>query len=323
MLRLVLATVVAVAATTLAAPSGAAEFPEKNIQFIIPFGPGGGFDRTVRAVSPFMEKEFGNKISVLPRNVPGAGGKRGLATVYRASPDGYTISIANIPGAALPAITGAKVEYDINKFTWIARLSTEEYMIAVPSKSSIRTIDDLRKLGRPVKMPSTSFGSTGFAATVIFGEVLKFPIQHLTGYKGTNDYIVGVIRGDGDATVGPVSTLRKFLESGDMRGIFTTEEASSVKGVPTIAELGHPELTGLGVDRFVVGPPGVPAAVTQALSDSMAKALEDPELKAHARKTKEPFAFLPADRAKASADRSLALYTQYKAAIQKSAGAAR
>jgi len=313
-----IATAIACTAAMLSVACAAADFPQKNISFIIPFGPGGGFDRTVRAIAPFMEKQLGGGISVLPRNVPGAGGKRGLATVYRAAADGYTISIANMPGAAIPALTGEKIEdYDIDKFSWIARLATEEYMVGVPVKSPIRTIDDLRSLGRPVKMPSTDFGSTAFAGTAIFGEVLKFPIQHLTGYKGTNDYIVGVVRGDGDATISPVSTMRKFIRAGDMRGLFTTEEKSSLEGVPTIAELGHPELTGLGVDRFVVGPPGLPAEVRRALSDAMAKAVADPELQALAKKTGEPFAFLPADEAKSSADRSLAFYNQYRTAIRK------
>jgi len=308
---------IALAATLLSTAGAAADFPQKNIEFIIPFGPGGGFDRTVRAIAPFMEKQFGGRISVLPKNVPGAGGKKGMATLYRARPDGYTISIANIPGAAIPGLTGEKVEYDIDKLTWIARLATEEYVLGVQAKSPVRSIEDLRKLGRPVKMPSTDFGSTAYAGMAIFGEMLKFPIQHLTGYKGTNDYIVAVVRGDGDATTGPVSTMQKFIQSGDMRGLFTTEEKSTLKGVPTIAELGHPELTGLGVDRFVVGPPGLPAEITKALSDAMAKAVQDPELQAIAEKSNQPFAFLPADKAKANADRSLALYGKYKAAIQK------
>jgi tripartite-type tricarboxylate transporter receptor subunit TctC len=307
----------ACAAALLPAACLAADFPQKNIEFIIPFGPGGGFDRTVRAIAPFMEKQLGGKVSVLPRNVPGAGGKKGMATVFRAKPDGYTIAIANIPGAAIPALTGEAVEYDINKLTWIARLATEEYMLAVATKSPIRSIEDLRKLGRPVKMPSTDFGSTAYAGMAIFGEMLKFPVQHLTGYKGTNDYIVAVVRGDGDATTGPVSTMAKFIQSGDMHALFTTEEQSTLKGVPTIAELGYPDLTGLGVDRFVVGPPGLPAAITKALSEAMARAVQDPQLQAIAEKSRQPFAFLPAEKAKANADRSLALYAKYKAAIQK------
>ena len=317
MMKFAVAVAVACAAAMLPAAGLAADFPQRNIEFIIPFGPGGGFDRTVRAIAPFMEKELGGKASVVPRNVPGAGGKRGMATLYRAKPDGYTIAIANIPGAAIPALTGEDVEYDIDKLTWIARLATEEYTLAVATKSPIRSIEDLRKLGRPVKMPSTDFGSTAYAGMAIFGETLKFPVQHLTGYKGTNDYIVAVVRGDGDATTGPVSTMAKFIQSGDMRALFTTEEKSTLKGVPTIAELGYPDLTGLGVDRFVVGPPGLPREITKALSDAMARAVQNPELQAIAEKSRQPFTFLPAEKAKATADRSLALYGKYKAAIQK------
>lgn len=314
MFKLALATAIGIT-TALATPAAAAGFPEKNIEFIIPFGPGGGFDRTVRIVSPVMEKILPNKVEVVPKNVPGAGGGKGLATVYRAKPDGYTLAIANMPGAAIPAISGDAVEYDINKFTWIARLATEEYILAVSAKSSIKTIEDIQKLGRPLKIPSTDFGSTAYAASEIFGQELKFPIQHLTGYKGTNDYIVAVIRGDGEATVAPVATLKQFIQSGDMRAVFSTEKKSTIPGVKTIGELGYPGLTGLGVERFVVGPPGMPAELVKLLSDSFMKAVASPEAQAHAET--EGFAPLPADKAKASADSTLALYSKYKAALSK------
>ena len=314
MLKLVFATALGIM-TALATPAAAAGFPEKNIDFIIPFGPGGGFDRTVRIVSPAMEKILPNKVQVVPKNVAGAGGGLGTSTVYRAAPDGYTIAIINMPGAAIPAISGDPVEYDINKFTWIARLATEEYILAVSAKSDIKTIQDIQKLGRPLKIPSTDFGSTAYAASEIFGQVLKFPIQHLTGYKGTNDYIVGVIRGDGEATVAPVSTLKQFIQSGDMRAIFTTEAKSSIPGVKTIGELGFPDLTGLGVERFVVGPPGMPAETVKILSDTLMKSIADPESQKHAEQ--EGFAPLPAEQAKSSADRTLALYSKYKAALSK------
>lgn len=316
MARLAFAAALA-AAAALSAPLARADFPEKNIDFIIPFAPGGGFDRTVRALAPFMEKALGGRVSVVPRNVPGAGGRRGLATVYRAKPDGYAIAIANVPGAQMPQLVGEKVEYDPSRFSWIARVGAEEYVLGVAGKSSLRTLEDLRKLGRPVKVTSTGFGSTAYAGMALFAEVLELPVQFLTGYKGSKAYMVGVIRGDGDATTGPVSTMRKFIESGDMRAVFTTEAQSSLKEVPTIASLGHPELTGVGVERFVVGPPGMPQRVVQAISDAIAKAIADPELQAIAKKSQEPFAFVPAAKAKAAAKRSIAIYEKHKAALQK------
>ena len=252
---------------------------------------------------------------MLPKNVAGAGGRKGLATVFRASPDGHLLVIANMPGAALPEVMGEQVEYDLDKFTWIARLATEEYMVAVPAKSPIKSVEDLKKLGRPVKIPHTDYGSTAYAATAIFTAELNIPVQHLTGYKGTNDYIVATIRGDGDAAMAPVSTLRKFIEAGDMRGLVTMEAKSTIGDVPTIGSLGYGSLTGLAVDRFVFAPPGTPDDIKKILSEAFAKAVQDPELQAAAEKSGEPFAFLPAADAKASGDRALKLYLKYKSVL--------
>ncbi|MGA7487042.1 MAG: tripartite tricarboxylate transporter substrate binding protein [Xanthobacteraceae bacterium] len=314
--RLALTTISA-ALAILTATSAHAEYPEKNIEFIIPFGTGGGFDRAVRLISPYLEQTLPNKVEVIPKNVPGAGGRKGTAQVYRAKPDGYTIGIANVPGIALPGLTGEKIEYDIDKFTWVARLGVAEYIAGVSAKSSIKSIDDLRKLGRPVKFTATGFGATAYAAGQILAKEMNFPVQMLGGYKGSAEYVLAVARGDGDITVAPVIVMKKFIQAGEIRGLFTTEENSSAPGVPTIASLGYKNLTGLGVDRYVLASPALPAPIVKALSDAMLKAADNPELVAKAAKTGEPFAPLGHDKAKAAADQSLALYLKYKAEISK------
>jgi len=314
MLRLVLAAAVA---ATLPVTTAWAQFPTRNIEFLIPFGPGGGFDRTVRLLAPYMEQALPKKVEVLPKNVPGAGGRRALATVFRAKPDGHMISIMNSPGAAIPALLGEKVEYDLNKFTWVAKVGAEDYMIGVSAKSSIRTLDDLKKLGRPLKIPTTGFGSTAYAAAAVFAEAFGFKAEHIPGYKGTNDYIVGIVRGDGDIAVAPVSTFKQFVESGAIRPLVTFEEKTSMPGVRTVAELGHPQLSGLAVERYVVAPPGVSANVLKILSDTIGRAASNPELKAKAEKSGEPLDFIPASGARAAFDKALAVYEKYKTAIAR------
>jgi tripartite-type tricarboxylate transporter receptor subunit TctC len=316
MLRLISALAVATAVALSASPA-LAQFPQKNIEFLIPFGPGGGFDRTVRLLAPYMEQALPKKAEVLPKNVPGAGGRRALATVFRAKPDGYTISIMNSPGSAIPALLGEKVEYDLNKFTWVAKVGSEDYMVGVSAKSAIKSIDDLKKLGRPIKIPTTGFGSTAYAAAAVFAEAFGLKVEHIPGYKGTNDYIVGIVRGDGDIAVAPVSTFKQFVESGAIRPLLTFEQKTAMKGAPTVAELGHPALTGLAVERYVVAPPGLPADILKILSDSLGKAASNPELKAKAEKSGEPLDFIPASGAQAAFNKALAIYEKYKAAIAR------
>ena len=101
--RTVFATVAAAVFAFGVAPANAA-YPEKNITLIIPFSTGGGFDTYARLIAPYVEKYLPRKVKVIPKNMPGAGGRMGLAAGYRAKPDGYTLTLANIPGVAIPPI---------------------------------------------------------------------------------------------------------------------------------------------------------------------------------------------------------------------------
>src|SRR6266480_5361867 len=73
------------------ASAAAGGFPARNIQFIIPYAPGGGFDVYVRVIAPVMEKYLPKKVSIVPVNVAGGGGAKGIGQLYRARPDGYTL----------------------------------------------------------------------------------------------------------------------------------------------------------------------------------------------------------------------------------------
>ena len=88
-------------------------------------------------------------------------------------------------------------------------------------------------------------------------------------------------------------------------------------GVKTVAELGHPELSGLAVERYVVAPPGTPANIVKILSDALGKAASNPELKAMAAKTGEPLDYIPAAGAQAAFNKALAIYEKHKAAIRR------
>ncbi len=308
------ASLVLAAAATSAQAAG---FPEKDITFLIPFKPGGGMDSTSRAVARVLGNYLPNKVNVVPKNVPGAGGKKGYGVLQRAKGDGYTISVINYPGAAMPSLTGVKVTYDINKFTWLGRMSKSEYLLATNIKSDIKTLDDIKKRSKPVKIVQTGFGSTAYAAAGVLKAVVGFKASHLTGYKGSKQYILGLIRGDGELAVAPVQSFYKYVQSGDVRAVVTFEPVPSIPGVQTAAEAGYPELTGLGVHRFIAGPPGIPADIRKILSDAIQKSLADPVTLAWSKKSKRPLHPLDAAQAEKEITKSLAFYTKYKEALKK------
>lgn len=311
--------VVALATLTLGLPAQAwAEFPEKDITFIIPFSPGGGMDTTPRAIVGAMSKYLPNNVRVVPKNIPGAGGRRGYAELMRSAPDGYTICVINFPGAAIPSLTAEKVSYDITKFVWIARMSNSAYLIASAGKNdAINSLADLKKLGRPVKITHTAYGSTSYSAAGIMRDVMGIESTPLTGYKSSQEYIIGMIRGDGDVTIAPVESFYKFVQSGDVKALATFEAKSTLPNVQTIRSLGYEELEGLGVDRMVAAPPGTPDNIRKILSEAIIKAMQDPEAQAWAKKVKRPFDPMNTEEASAYLKKSIAFYTKYKSSLLK------
>jgi tripartite-type tricarboxylate transporter receptor subunit TctC len=310
--------IVAALAMAIGLPFGAsaAGFPEKDVTFIIPYSPGGGMDTTARAIARVMGKHLPNDVNVVPKNVPGAGGNKGYNELLRSAPDGYTICVVNFPGAAIPQLVGKEGAIDTSKFAWVGQMSTSAYVLAVSGKTdTFKSLDDIKNLGRAAKMTHTGFGSTSYAAAGVIKDVVGFEAIPLTGYKSSKDYILGMIRGDGDATVAPVQTFYKFVKSGDVRVLMTFEAKSTIDGVPTARELGYPDLEGLGVYRLVAAPPGTPKAVLQVLSDAMQKAMQDPETQAWAKKTKRPFSPLTADETQAAVDGIVGLYQKYEKSI--------
>jgi tripartite-type tricarboxylate transporter receptor subunit TctC len=307
------AVAAAIALAGLIAPAKAV-FPEKDITFVIPFSPGGGFDTYVRLIAPFLEKHLPNKVNIIVKNVPGAGGRKGLTEVYRAKPDGHTIVIVNVPGAMVPPLVGEPVQYDLEKITWLTRLSTDAYLLTVSAKSPIKSFAEFKTFAgaNPVKVPSTGSGSTAHVMSKVFFGVLGIKGQMVTGYKGTKEMTLAVIRGDTPAGILPSESTRKYIEAGDIRALMTTEDPSDYPGVPSAKSLGIADLDGLFIHRLVAAPPGLPAPIRATLSDAFMKAMNDPALKAAAEKVHRPFAPLDGRHADEAVRKQLALYLRFK-----------
>jgi len=300
------------------APPDSTQLADDNVSIVIPYRPGGGFDVSVRTFAPYFAKQLGEDINILPTNLPGAGGRRGATTVYRAKPDGTTLGIFNLPGIVLPRILGEEVQYDLQKLSWIGRLESQNYLFLVASSSELRSIEDVQRL-EAISFLSTGYGSSVLTAMQILSDSLgledKNPI-FLTGYAGTADYLVGLIRGDGNVALAPVSTAIKYVESGDLRALAVTGEVSELEGVPTFAELGYPELTPLNVQRSIAGPPDMNPELLKLLRDAFTRAVSDPEFKEAALKARLDLSPLDGEQAAAQVDENFNFYEKFKANLK-------
>lgn len=304
LVRIALGAIALAIATTLAIPGAVAKYPEKTITFIIPYKPGGGFDTYVRALAPIMEKRLG--VTVVPKNIPGAGGRKGATHLYKSKPDGYRISIMNLPGKAIAAIQGKKgVGYDIRKFTWLGQIASDSYVIAVAGKSKIKSIADLKKLGRVIKTAGTGKGATSYVVSQIAANILGLKVKLVTGYKGSSGMSIAVIRGDTDIAFFAYRSYSKFAKSGDLRAIAALDE----KGA---AMLGKPGLSKLRIHRLVAAPPGLPSGIKKTLEDALFASINDAGFKKWAKKARRPLAALKGKASEKLIDGLVTFYTGHK-----------
>ncbi len=267
----------AAAMLALTAAPAAAEWPnDKPIKFVIPYSPGGGFDTIVRNFAPALEKVLGAE--VVPENIPGAGGTKGAATVARAKPDGYTIGIFNIPGFTVNQVIGKNMGFNLSEISWIATLATSRYAIAVKTDSPIKSFKDLCALGRPTKLSDTGASSTSSLTSKVSFSLIDCPLINVTGYKGSNGAMIAVMRGEVDATLKPISSLKKYVDSGDLRMIVTYTENDVVDGVESTGSLGHEKLAQFSLRRVIAAPPGLPADIQKRLADAFIEAANSPEV---------------------------------------------
>jgi len=257
---------------------GATLFPQRDINFIIPFAPGGGFDSYVRILLEPMQQFLPHKSNIIPLNIDGAGGGKATSQLFHARPDGYNISVVSIPGAIVLQMLQGTAGYDLNKMTWLGNMGRDPYGIAVGADSPIKSVADLVALSkkRPVKFTSTGPGSTGRAGTLISTEMLGIRSEIIAGYKGTSEYLVAAARGDGDAAVCSLTAMNSLAKAKVIRIIASFETKSSIPGVADATALGQPDLVQISQLRPVAAPPGLPTHIKNVLSTALDKALKSP-----------------------------------------------
>jgi tripartite-type tricarboxylate transporter receptor subunit TctC len=300
----------------VAAPAFAADsemFKGKTITYIIATGPGGGYDTYGRLTARFLQKHLPGS-RVLVRNVPGAGHIVGANTIYAARPDGLTIGTFNTGLIYDQLLQRPGVKFDLSKFSYVGKASSDTRTLVVSTKSGFRSFDDLLKSKTPLKFAASGIGSAAYIETRILQNALHLNLQIVPGFDGSEGEM-SMLRNEVVAEVGTSTSLEQFVKNG--HGIFalSLSEAHSLQGVPTAVHYATDErarkLLGLvstlsDIGRLTAGPPGIPADVLKAERDALMAAMQDPEFIAEAKKLDLPLSPMGGDAVAAKIKEALA-----------------
>jgi tripartite-type tricarboxylate transporter receptor subunit TctC len=271
-------------------------FAGKTITYIVATKAGGGYDTMGRLVAKYLEKHLaGSKVVV--KNVPGAGHLVGAQSIYAAKPDGLTIGTFNT-GLIYSQLTN-KLEgvLDLSKMSWIGKAASESRVMMVAEGSDLKSIDDLKRPDRQIKISASGKGSSGHFDTAMLAKIFGFNVKIIFGFEGTEGEM-SLLRGEIDAVVGSRSSLQHFVDSGKGRFILEIggEPGSTVPQLGDLAKTDQAKsvvaliVAQAQYSRATAGPGGIPEEQLKALREAYIAALTDPDLLAEAAKAELPIA---------------------------------
>ena len=258
-----------------------AAYPSKPIRYIVPVVAGGGSDMVGRTVT----ERWGTvlKQGFVVDNQGGGGGVIACQTTARAAPDGYTLMQGYVATHGTSPAT-RKIPYDpIKDFTPIGMIGGTPNVLVVDAKLPVRTlqefVDYVRK--NPGKL---SYGSAGQGSlTHLTMELFKLQISsfmvHIP-YRGIAPAFADLIGGQTQAMFPGLAAAVPHIRSGRVRplAVTGTQRHPQFKELPTLDESGF---KGFDAQQWygVMGPAGMPAAITRQLNESLATVLRMPDLR--------------------------------------------
>ncbi len=259
-----------------------ADWPERPVKLIVPYGPGGASDILARPWAELLSKAFGQQFVV--ENRGGAGGMIGTEAASKAAPDGYTLLFT--PNATLTVLpTLKKTPYDPSKFTPVARTGDLVTGFVIHPSVGVKNIKELIDYAKknPGKL---AYGSAGLGtATQLRIEALKFKagidILHVP-YRGSgdalNDLLPGTIHMMNEINVLPHVKAGKLV----LLNINHTSGHPEFPGIKTLTEQGI-EGADVPIWYSVWGPPGMPTEIAAMLNAKIVEIAKTDELKAKMR----------------------------------------
>lgn len=253
------------------------DFPERDIKWFVGFNAGGGFDVASRAIAEAMSDELG--VNVVVENIPGGGGRRAAQDIYRGEPDGYAISIMNMPNQ----ITAERLDpqgVSFDELQWVGRAVIQTYGMYTTADSEWRTPQDVAAAGDDVRFCLTGLSGHSFLVASVSTQVMNIAWNPVTGYQGT-EVQAGLLRGDCELAVGPFagSTL-DAVRSDDFKGLwmYADERFALTPDVPTVGELGFGDLAGFANNGMVAAAPGTPDDIVEIIATAFDNALQNAEV---------------------------------------------
>ena len=267
------ATLSALAATSATAAD--ADYPAKPVRVVVPYGPGGIADVTMRLVAENLSNKYHQQFYI--ENRPGAGGIVGMQAALQAPADGYTMVMIG-GGLTIAKALFKHLPYDIEKDVEpVSTTASYGLAMATGAESSFKSVAEFIAAAK-VKPGSLSIGTINAGSTQnLAAELFRLRAGvdvTIIPYKTTPELASAVLRGDVQAAFEYFAGFQSQIANHQMRVLATTGKtrAANLPDVPTLTESGVKDYDVTSWNGLAVRT-GTPPTIVQKLHDAVADAL--------------------------------------------------
>ncbi|HKK98116.1 MAG TPA: tripartite tricarboxylate transporter substrate binding protein [Marivita sp.] len=261
-----------------------AEYPERPINMVIPYGAGGATDISARTIAEPLGEAVGS--ALVMANITGAGGATGSVAVQNANADGYTMLFARVGSHSVNPAMKATLPYTLDDFRFVTVYEINPVACAVRPDSGIESMDDLIA---KVAEGGVSYSSSGvgsllhLAGAMVLSEFgVEDPLGQATHIpqQGGGAAATAVLNGTATFLCTNSSALASFVANEQLKPLMvTTEEPVVGFDAPTANELGKPRLNQLVGWTGIAGPDDLPDDVAEKWGTWMADATSDTDFR--------------------------------------------
>lgn len=261
----------------LLAGTASAQYPDRPVRVVVPYGAGGSTDIAARLLAEGLSKTLNASFIVV--NQPGASGNIGAATVARAAPDGYTILFTGSGIASAPSTK--EVTFDLRKdLTPISRVVSSQFSILVNPSMKVNTLQEFLAYARAnpstMNMACSGMLTAAHFALESFRQAAKLEFQTIQ-FNGNAPAALAMMSGQPPAGIDAAFSAKGAVAAGKLRAIAVTgsKRSSSMPDVPTVAESG---ILGFeaGFSLVMMAPGATPKAIIERLHQAVVAAIKDP-----------------------------------------------
>lgn len=288
-------TVMVMGVICLAFGSARAEYPDRPLHLVVPYGPGGTSDLLARILSERLPPLIGGQ-PVIVENRAGASGSIGTSYVARARPDGYTLLQAFTPEISIVPALLRDPPYDALKdLKPVVRVAEYPLVLVANPSFAATSVQDLINMAREkpaqIAYASSGKGSPAHLAFELIEKSAGIDLVHVP-YKGAGPALSDVLAGHVPLYFSSIAAALPHIRSGKLRAlaVSSAKRASAAPEIPSVAESGVPGFDLITWNGIFV-PAGTPEPTIEKLNASVTKVFEMPEVSN--RLSKEGATFAP------------------------------